>query len=455
MDTTTSPRTQSTQSSGFRTFLFIWAAQLIARTGNGLTAFGLGVHVFRVTGRATPVAMVAMAAFLPSVLLAPIGGVIADRFDRRLVMILGDTSSAIGLILLLFALNKHASIAVLCGCVAFGSVCQSVMDPAYRATVSDLLTPDEYARAGGLVQLASASQYLIAPALGGAILAHSAVTALITIDICTMATTVLAMGIVWRNLRTKVTATSAREESFWEGFRLGVRWLAGERGVVTMLCLITLVTFCIGFAQTLFTPLLLDLTTERVLGILTSVSACGMLVSSGVIGGLGTDNNHLRYLACGLACTGITLAALGSTPNIVLIGVFAFAFFMTLPVLNTSLEVLVRAAIPNETQGRVWGLISLISQIGYLFAYAIAGPLADQVFNPLLRPDGALAHVVGAVIGVGNTRGIGLMFIVVGALLVALAALLQRSRSARALQANFLTKLSESPQNQPPEPQRP
>lgn len=131
MDTTTSPRTQSTQSSGFRTFLFIWAAQLIARTGNGLTAFGLGVHVFRVTGRATPVAMVAMAAFLPSVLLAPIGGVIADRFDRRLVMILGDTSSAIGLILLLFALNKHASIAVLCGCVAFGSVCQSVMDPAY------------------------------------------------------------------------------------------------------------------------------------------------------------------------------------------------------------------------------------------------------------------------------------------------------------------------------------
>ncbi|MDO5076984.1 MFS transporter [Corynebacterium sp.] len=442
MNSQTPPRTHR---SGFQTFLLIWAAQFIARTGNGLTAFGLGVYVYHLTGLTTPVAMIAMASFLPSVLLAPFGGVIADRFDRRIVMILGDASSASGLFLLLIALHQQASVAVLCACVALSSVCQSVMEPAYRATVSDLLTPEEYARAGGMVQLASASQYLIAPALGGMLLARFNITLLITIDICTMCTTILAMVFVWRTI---ASATPTQEENFWKQFRDGVAFFAHERGVLTMLYLITLVTFCIGFVQTLFTPLVLDLADERTLGLLTSTAACGMLVSSGIIGAKGTGNNHLRYLSLGLLAAGITVAGIGARPNVIVIAVFAFAFFMTLPVLNTSLEVLVRAAIPNETQGRIWGLVSLISQLGYLIAYAFAGPLADHVFNPLLQPDGALAPTVGQLIGVGGERGIGLMLLLVGALLAAIAATLQRSRSARKLQTHFLNTL-EATRNEP------
>ena len=107
---------------------------------------------------------------------------------------------------------------------------------------------------------------------------------------------------------------------------------------------------------------------------------------------------------------------------------------MTLPFINTGADVLIRTNIPNEKQGRVWGLIGIISQLGYIAAYAVSGILADNVFNPLLRPEGVLAGSVGKVIGVGQGRGIGLIFIVSGAFVVCLAAMIARSRPIHALE---------------------
>lgn len=423
----------------FRGFMLIWAAQLAARIGNGLTAFGLGVHVYRDTGSSTAVALVTMAAFLPGVLLAPLGGVLADRFDRRLLMILGDGLSAIGLVALIAAFQTGFAsgtdgVAVICVCVAFSSVFTSVMDPAYRATVTDLLTPRQYARAGGLVQFAGAAQYLISPALAGILMAWFGIEHLLVIDIATMAVTVLCMVLVWRTIGT--TPRTA-DRGFWEDFRFGVRFLAGHRGVLLLMLLVTLVTFCMGFLQTLLTPMLLDLSNAEVLGYIRSAGAVGMVVASLAIGIWNMRDRHLTGIAIALAVGGIAVGCMGATPNVLLIGVSAFVFFMTLPFLNTSVEVLVRSSIPNETQGRLWGLMGLISQLGYIAAYAISGVLADLVFNPLLVPGGDLAGGLGQVIGVGESRGIGLMFLVIGVLLIGTALLTPQVKSMRTLENNL------------------
>lgn len=417
-----------TEAKRFRAFIIIWIAQLIARLGNGLTAFGLSVYVYQQTGLSTSVALVTVAAFLPAVLLAPLGGVLADRFDRRLLMIFGDTASAVGLVALVivFALQID-TLWIICLCVAFSSVFASVMDPAYRASISDLLTPKQYARASGLVQLASASQFLIAPAIAGILMSQFSITVVVLIDICTMAVTVAAMLLVWRTLRG-VGRTKAAEGNFWVELRFGLTYFVQHRGVLVLMLLTTVVTFCMGFLQTLLTPMVLDLANEEVLGLVRSIAAIGMVVASVLIGIFNMGTKHGRYMALALAGAGVVVFCMGATPNVILIGVFAFLFFMTLPPLNTSVEVLVRASIPNETQGRVWGVMSLVSQIGYVVAYAISGPLADFVFNPLLVPGGALADTLGAVIGTGPSRGIGLMLMLVGVLLLAVAFVFPRLR---------------------------
>lgn len=422
----------ATTAARFRAFMVIWVAQLVARLGNGLTAFGLGVHVYRQSGLTTSVALVTMAAFLPGLLLGPLGGVLADRFDRRLLMILGDSLSALGLVGMLVAFHTGtASVPVLCLCAVVSSVFGSVMDPAYRATVTDLLTPEQYARAGGLVQLASAAQYLISPAVAGVLMATHGITTVVTIDVATMVVTTSAMVLVWRTVKTP---RRVPETGFWADFVQGCRFLRRSSGILTLMLLITLATFCLGFLQTLLTPMVLDLADETTLGIVTSVAAVGMVVSSLIIGVFNMKGSWIGWIAWSLVGGGVMVFFLGAIPNVVAIGIAGFGFFLILPPLNTAVEVLVRSAIPGETQGKVWGLMGLISQLGYVVAYAISGVLADRVFNPLLRDGGALADSVGALIGVGESRGIGFIFVIVGVLLVGIAIVIPRIRSVRALQ---------------------
>jgi MFS family permease len=118
------------------------------------------------------------------------------------------------------------------------------------------------------------------------------------------------------------------------------------------------------------------------------------------------------------------------------IGIGAFLFFAALPFVNTGADVLVRRNIPNDRQGRAWGLIIVLSQIGYIAAYGLSGILADRVFNPLLNDGGALANSVGRIIGVGECRGIGLLLIVSGLLLMALAAFTWNVKSIKALEGS-------------------
>ena len=83
--------------------------------GTGLSAFGLAVVILRVYGTASSVAAVQMSAFAPIVLLAPLAGALADRYDRRLMMIIGDAGSILGLGIILAALSSpRPSLAWVC-----------------------------------------------------------------------------------------------------------------------------------------------------------------------------------------------------------------------------------------------------------------------------------------------------------------------------------------------------
>lgn len=410
-----------------RAFAVIWAAQLIARIGNGLTAFGLGVYVYQTTASSAGVAAVILAAFVPGIALAPFAGVLADRFDRRLLMILGDAFSAVGLVALLVMIHTgFGTVPVVCLCVAVSSVFGSVMDPAYRALVTDLLPATQYARAAGAVQFASAAQYLISPAIAGILMAVSGIELVVMIDIVTMVVTTVAMVSVWR---TVPVGRREHHHGLWDQLAGGWSFLRRNHGITILMSLVTLVTFCMGFLQTLLTPMMLDITTEQVLGAVRSAAAVGMLIASVVIGVRSMGSRHLRAMSLALVAAGVSVFFLGVTENVMLIGVLAFLFFAMLPVLNTSVEVLARAAIPNEVQGRVWGLMGLISQLGYVVAYAVSGVLADAVFSPLLVPGGALADSLGRIIGTGPSRGIGLMFMLVGLLLITVAVILPRVRA--------------------------
>ena len=90
--------------SNFKKFILLWSGELISAIGGGLTSFGLGVYVFEKTGSAAGMAIVTLLGFLPTLVLSIPAGVIADRYDRRVLMMLGDGGSAIGIIYILICM---------------------------------------------------------------------------------------------------------------------------------------------------------------------------------------------------------------------------------------------------------------------------------------------------------------------------------------------------------------
>lgn len=422
----------------FRRFMLLWSGQLISAIGGGLTAFGLGVYVYKQTGMASATALVTLLAFLPCMLLAPFAGILADRFDRRLLMVLGDGLSAVGLVFILLCMrHQNAQLWQICLGVTVSSVFSSLLEPAYRATVTDLLTREQYAKASGLVQAAGSAKYLVSPLLAGFLLQASDIRLLLLIDICTLAVTVTTTLVVRKGLDTAQIV--AAPNTFAVMLKEGWEAVSHNKGVLILVVMSSLITFFIGFIQTLSAPLILSFADSATLGTSETICALGMLAASVLIGVFSIRSRYVKLLAGSLFCTGVFMVLFGLRENIVLICVSGFLFFATLPIANTCLDYLIRSNVANERQGRAWGFIGLISQLGYVAAYALSGVLTDYVFGPMMVQDGMLADSVGRLMGTGSGRGAALLIVIAGLMLSVIAAILGAIKPVAALEHTTAT----------------
>jgi len=232
------------QKSNFSKFMLLWGGELISAIGGGLTSFGLGVYVFGQTGSAADMALVMLAAFLPTLLLSVPAGVLADRYDRRLLMMIGDGCSALGILYILVCmLRGAASLHQICIGVFISSTFSALLEPSYRATITDLLTKEEYSKASGMVSIAGSARYLISPVLAGALLAVGDIKWLLIIDICTFFPTVIGAAVVKKEIAVK---TRDRRESLVESLKEGWKAVTGRRGIWILILVSALITCFMG-----------------------------------------------------------------------------------------------------------------------------------------------------------------------------------------------------------------
>lgn len=408
---------QNVRKSNFGKFLLLWIGELISSVGGGLTSFGLGVYVFERTGSAASMALVTLLAFLPTMILSVPAGVLADRYDRRLLMMLGDGCSALGIIYILICMmHGEASLLQICIGVFVSSVFSSLLEPSYRATVSDLLTREEFSKANGLVSLAGSARYLISPLVAGLLLSVSDVKLLLIIDISTFVLTVISTAVVKRGIETK---PGDEEKSFIESLKEGWNAVHSGQGIFLLILVSAAMTLFLGVFQILAEPLILSFADSKTLGIGETVCASGMLVSSLVLGMRGIKKKYVKVLEISLMLAGLFMIGFGIWENIFVICGFGFLFFAMLPFANNCLDYLVRTNISDELQGRAWGFIGFLSQTGYVVAYGTGGVLADLA-----------AKLLDADIG----RGAGMVIMISGVCLSVVALMMVKIKSIQDLE---------------------
>ena len=399
-----------------RTFWIIWSGQFISMLGSGLTSFALGVWIYAKTGEATPFAMTALFSSLPRLLLLPIGGTFADRYNRRKIMILTDIGAAMftafGALLLFFGELQIWHIYIIAFCQASLSALQG---PAYSASITMLVPKKDLARASAINQVGEAASSILTPILAGSLYALIALKGIILIDFITAFFAVGALLLIRIPQPKRVTETKAEQKSVWVNALFGWKYLRALPGLLSLLLYFASVNFFLGLSGVLTIPLVLAFGTSTDLGIVQMASGIAMLVGGIIMGSWGGPKGKKIPWVIGLiiiSATGLLIMGLKANTLVIASGYIVLLFFI--PSASALSSAVFQVKIPADIQGRVFAIRAMIAQSMMPLAYLISGPLADRIFEPLMMPEGALGQTfLGKLIGTGTGRGIALIFIFV------------------------------------------
>jgi MFS transporter, DHA3 family, macrolide efflux protein len=402
-----------------RVFLIVWFGQMVSIIGSGLSSFALDVWVYQRTGSVTQFAIAFLFSSLPPLLIVPFAGALADRWNRRYCIIIGDCGSGLSMLaiaILLFTGRLevwHVYIAV-----AFSSAFSSLQWPAYHAVIPQIVPKEHLARANGLTQLADALKMLLPPILGGALLMTIQLQGVLVVDFITFLVSIITLSIVrFPNPRTTdPQEEDGKKESMFAEFTYGLKYVKDRPGLLGLIIFFALANFLLSMISVLLTPLILSFTTPAVLGTILFIDGVGMLLSTLLISTRGGPTQQINSILGFQLLGGLCIAATGVRASVPLVAVAAFLFAFGSPIVNCCSQVILQRKVDPEVQGRVFAVEGMTINFLQPFAYIIAGPLADRVFEPLMAANGALAGSVGQIMGVGAGRGIGLLFVIIGAL---------------------------------------
>jgi MFS family permease len=400
-----------------RVFTIIWCGQLVSIVGFGLTSFALGLWVYQRTGSVTQFALIAVFAMLPRIALSPLAGAIVDRWDRRRVMILSDTGAGLStLVVALLLFVGRLEIWHIYLAAGASAACGAFQWPAYAAVIPLLVSRKNLGRANGMVQLGQAISEMLAPVLAGVLILTIQIQGVLLIDLATFLLAIVTLLMVRVPRPGTTTVGKASKESLLREATYGWTYIAARRGLLGLVIFFAIVNFLWGMVGALITPMILGFTSADVLGIIISIAGGGMLVGSLVMSLWGSPKRRIDGVLRFELLSGLCFLLIGLRPLAWPIAIGVFGAHLTIAIIQGSNQAIWQSKVPPDIQGRVFATQQMISRSAAPLAYLVAGPLADNLFRPLLAFDGPLAANIGQIIGVGPGRGIGLLFIVMGIL---------------------------------------
>ncbi|MBU7038916.1 MAG: MFS transporter [Theionarchaea archaeon] len=405
------------RENSLRTFIVIWAGQFVSLIGSGLTGFALGVWVYLTTGSVTKLSFIMLSTVVPGIIMSPVAGVLVDRWNRRKAMIFSDTGAALStLAIAVLLFSNRLEIWHIYVFISIGSAFGSFQWPAYSAATTLLVPKKHLGRAAGMVQTAEAVSVIVSPALAGFLLMTIHIWGVIAIDFATFLIALATLAVV--RIPDTPSTTTGEKPPFLKEVTFGWKYVTERHGLFALLIFFALSNFIFGFVNVLFTPLVLSFSTPILLGTVVSVGGVGMLLGGIVMSTWGGPRRRVNGILGASLLSGVALMVGGSRASIPLLAGVFFLLLFTGPIANACSQAIWQTKTAPDIQGKVFAVRRMIALSVMPLSYLTAGPLADNVFEPLLAVNGPLAGSVGKILGVGPGRGIGLMIIIMGVLTI-------------------------------------
>ena len=416
--------------AGMRGFVIVWLGQMVSLLASSMTGFGMTLWMYRQTESATAMGLMQVAFITPFLLFSPIAGVMVDRHNRKLMMMVSDltaafsTAAVFGLYVSGYLEFWHLYVAAVVN--GLGNTFQW---PAYSAAISTMVPREHFGRANGLMSLLESGPSVLAPMLAGALLATEiegfgpweSVDSFALIMLIDLVTFFLAMGALLLVYIPQPPKTEAGEEAkgkIWQEAAYGFGYIFKRPSLLGLQLIFFFGNLFAGIGFALLAPMILARTGQDSL-IYGTVQTAGAV--GGIVGGIGMSlwkgfDRRVHGVLGGWMVVGFALAALGLGRSLaVWVPMMALLGLMT-PLINTSNQAIWQAKVAPDVQGRVFSARRLIAWFAQPVAPIIGGTLADFVLEPAMTSPSALARFFGPIFGTTAGAGMGVLLFAIGLL---------------------------------------
>ena len=393
----------------------LWFGQTLSWTGSAMSFFAIGVWIFETTGRASALSTILFTVGIVGVVTGPFGGVLADRFPRKQLIISFDLVIAFLMCVIgYFAINDKLTIAMLIPfALAFG-IFEIAHWTTWSAFLGDVVKKQHVTKISALFESAEAFSVLLGPIGGALIYSYFGLSGVILVDLITCFIGIVTISLFKSEKQIKKTKLSFK--NIYSDLHEAYVWLKNQKGLLTLVSILSISNFFWGFTTVLLPPIVLTFSDARGLGIIESTIGLAFLVGSII---------SLRYseylqgniklaIQCGLL-GGISLIFGSLRPSIFLLCVFGIISGVSGTVQYTISSGAWLAITNSDIRGRALALRGTIAQMLRPIGVLIAGPLGDYLeFS--FYPDNI--ELLSPIIGTGPGRGYALLFLLVGILYI-------------------------------------
>jgi len=360
-------------------------------TGQTVSLFGSMIVQYAVmwwvtfeTRSGLAVALYAVAAFLPQGVVSIFGGVIADRMNRRVLVMVADGSIAIAtLVLAVLMMNGITDLWVILLAVGVRSVGAGFQSPAVQAMIPQIVPPEQLMRINGFFQTIQSAMALLAPAAAGAVFGIFGIVPVFFIDVVTAAIGIAFLAVVSvPTLASLADKTSSYREDLAEGFRFiwnnrVVRWLLGVFAIV----------FLLSVAPSFITPLMVARSFGSEVWMVTVLElafSVGMIIGGVLVGTVLAKRSAMGLILFASFGFAAFTVALGLSPNLWVFYAFMFAFGLLVPLFSAPFMTIIQETVKPEMHGRVFSYVGIVMALATPLGMVVFGPLADVISVQLL-----------------------------------------------------------------------
>jgi MFS transporter, DHA3 family, macrolide efflux protein len=423
-----------------QTFFIVWIGQVISLLGTKLTEFALGFWIldqtYQDTGTITQFALTILFMYLPKVIISPLAGVLIDRWNRRSAMIMSDLGT--GIVTLIIAAmvwsNNLAVWQIYLALIATSSL-NAFQQPAYTAAIAQLVPAKNLSRANGMVQASFAVAKIAAPAIAGLLMKFYGLETILLVDIATfLISTIALVSVKFPEFKRRTRVKRKVINQVVSDALAGWNYIVLRPGLARLVVFISISYFSMGILEVVLWPLLYQPGSTSELGFVLSVGGCGMLLGSVLMSVWSGPKNRVKAIICfaGLQSVIILIGGMKISPFVLAIGIFGYLFSQ--PIIVSCNQAIWQSKVPSRLQGRVFALQQTLERSLAICAYLLAGPLVDNVLNPLMAEGGVFAQAFGKFVNTGMGQGVTLLLVMLGILNIIIVAIASREPRLRYLE---------------------